>query len=277
MIPVSIYLGVDVGSSYVKLVALNDRGEVLLRSSRPSVEEFDGLARDLRDRALRALRMKPAAVLRTVATGYGRDRVSFATFKKTELACHALGAFKMIPNAMTLVDIGGQDNKVIRVREDGSVDDFALNRKCAAGTGSFLEVIARRLGAAMEELPALALRAQDRVVLSSFCTVFAETEILERVKMGEPKAELAMAAYRSIAKRVTEMARLTNPVVLSGGVGEYHPPVPRALEELLGAPVRTLPHSQFTGAVGAAWFALTAGTLPESREVVKATGPAVAR
>jgi len=251
-----VYLGVDVGSAYVKLVALNGRGETLIRLIQPSVEEFDGLTRDLRDRALHALRLKPDAVAGVVATGYGRDRVRFATSVKTELACHAMGAHRAAPEPMTLVDIGGQDNKVVKVRADGSVDDFALNRKCAAGTGSFLEVMARRLGTTLEALPGLAELAEGRGILSSFCTVFAETEILERMKAGESKADLAMAAYRSIARRIMEMARLGSPVVLSGGVAEFHPPVRRALEECLGVPVRVLPHAQFTGAVGAAWFAL---------------------
>ncbi len=258
-----LFVGVDVGSSYVKLAVVNETGEVLLRTLHASVEEFGSLSQALRDRALHELRVKPSAVIATVATGYGRDCVLFADAVKTELACHARGAFDSGRGAMTVVDIGGQDNKVIRVTAEGAVEDFALNRKCAAGTGSFLEVLSRRLGVSMEELSSLAKHAKTRQTLSSFCTVFAETEVLERMKAGEPREELAMAAYRSIAKRVMEMTKLVPPIVMSGGVVQYHPGVKQALEELLEISVEVAPQPQFTGAVGAAHFARLRAGLPQ--------------
>lgn len=257
----ALFLGVDVGSSFVKMTVITDGGVPVLRLHRPSTEEFSGLCRGMLDQIARELRISASAIGATVATGYGRDCVPFADEKKTELACHAMGAYLAFQREMTLVDIGGQDNKVIRVGKGGAMDDFTINRKCAAGTGSFLEVIARRLGVGLEALPKLADEARTRNILSSYCTVFAETEVLERMKAGEPREELAMAGYRSVAKRVYEMASLTPPVVASGGVMAFHPPVRRALEDLVGSPIDLVPHPQYAGAMGAAWFAkLLAGT-----------------
>ena len=157
---------------------------------------------------------------------------------------------------MVIVDIGGQDNKVIRVEADGERRNFRMNRKCAAGTGSFLEEMALRLGIGIAELDGLAARATEDLELGSFCTVFAGTELLTLIRAGKRPADLARAGYRSLIKRVLEMDVLRGTVVTTGGVFAHHPTMVRLLEDALGRSVIVPPHPQEIGAFGAALAAL---------------------
>jgi len=144
-------------------------------------------------------------IARSVSTGYGRDNVAWASDTMTEIACHGKGAFHHFRRAMTVVDIGAQDSKVIHLQADGRRTSFKMNRKCAAGTGAFLEEIAHRLDIPIGDLNGLAERAAKEVTLGSFCTVFTATEILERIRAGEKVEAIIKGAFRSVVKRILEM------------------------------------------------------------------------
>jgi predicted CoA-substrate-specific enzyme activase len=195
-------------------------------------------------------------VARTLATGYGRKNVSFADQAATEIHCHGVGCYHHLPHAITLVDIGGQDNKVIRLDEAGKRIDFRMNRKCAAGTGSFIEEIALRLAIDVGEMEALASGAEESVKLSSFCTVFAKTEILSHLRAGAPVSHIVRGAFQSVINRVVEMDPLDGHVVMTGGVVAHNPTVADILSDRLGREVTVPPYPQFTGALGAALEAL---------------------
>jgi predicted CoA-substrate-specific enzyme activase len=160
---------------------------------------------------------------------------------------------------VTVVDIGGQDAKVIKLGEDGRRLSHRMNRKCAAGTGSFIDEMALRLDVAIGELPALAEQYEEELQLGSFCTVFTATELLSSIRQGKRPADLARAAYKSVVKRVLEMDVLDNQVVATGGVVAHHPMVVALLGEALGREVIVPPHAQEIGAIGAALAARQAG------------------
>jgi predicted CoA-substrate-specific enzyme activase len=248
----SLYCGVDVGDSATKLVILDVAGEVRSRLVRASGVDYSATARACVTRALSETGAREEQLVRTVATGYGRHNVRFADASLTEIHCHGIGCYHALPRAMTIVDIGGQDNKVIRLDDSGRRVDFSMNRKCAAGTGAFIEEIANRLEVDLAEMDALARSTSEAVRLSSFCTVFAKTEILAHLRQGAQVAGIVRGAFQSVINRVLEMDSLSGEVVLSGGVVAYNPSVADILSERLGRSVKVAPHPQFTGALGAA-------------------------
>jgi predicted CoA-substrate-specific enzyme activase len=197
-------------------------------------------------------------VMATVATGYGRYQVGFAGSVQTEIHCHGTGCFHLMRRPVTVVDIGGQDNKVITVDADGRRVHFKMNRKCAAGTGAFLEEIALRLDLPASDLEALA-RGSEAVRLSSFCTVFAKTEILSHLARGVPVAAIVRGAFHSVVARIVEMDPLNGDVVMTGGVVAHNPTVAAILAERIGRPVAIAPEPQFVGALGAALIACQNG------------------
>jgi len=253
----AVFLGIDVGSTAAKAVVVDGAGAVRGRAVHPSGTNLAASARAAADGALAAAGGPPVA--RCVATGFGRRNAAFADDTVTEITCHARGAAAGVKPPFTLVDIGGQDNKVIRVGRDGRVEDFTMNRKCAAGTGAFLEEIARRLGLAIGDLEPAARRAAEEAEIGSFCTVFAATEVLQRIRQGTPVEAIARGALRSVVRRVAEMAEFRGAVALSGGVAAHHPLVAELLAEELGTPVAVVPDPQCAGALGAALIALGAG------------------
>ncbi|MCC6559682.1 MAG: ATPase, partial [Polyangiaceae bacterium] len=192
----------------------------------------------------------------TWSTGFGRhllDReLEVVSGTRTELDCHARGVHHYVAGALTIVDIGGQDAKIIRLDDSGRRVSHRMNRKCAAGTGSFLEEIALRLGVPVDELPGLASGWKQEVNLGAFCTVFTATEVLTLIREGTATPDLARAAYRSVVKRVLEMAEIVPPVVATGGVIAHHPMVGTLLGEALGTHVQVPVHPQEMGAFGAA-------------------------
>jgi predicted CoA-substrate-specific enzyme activase len=194
-------------------------------------------------------------VTRSVATGYGRKNVDLASDVKTEIACHARGAHHFFPMPITIVDIGGQDNKIIKLDAAGNRLDFKMNRKCAAGTGAFLDEIARRIGVRLEEMEGLARQSTEHVEIGSFCTVFSATEILALARRGAKVPDIVKGSFRSVVKRVAEMDPLTGTVVATGGVVAHNPLIVELLSEIIGSRVRTPPHPQLAGAIGAALFA----------------------
>jgi predicted CoA-substrate-specific enzyme activase len=252
VISAPLFCGVDVGASATKLVLVDERGEAASRVVQPTGVDFAASAAACLAQGLEEAGAKRERVARTVSTGYGRRNVEFADEALTEIHCHGVGCYHLFGRAVTIVDIGGQDNKVIRLDADGHRIDFGMNRKCAAGTGAFIEEIALRLGVPLGEMDALARGAAETVRLSSFCTVFAKTEILAHLRRGEPVAGIVRGAFRAVVDRVVEMAPLAGEVVLSGGVAAHNPVIAEVLAERLGRAVAIAPHPQFTGALGAA-------------------------
>jgi predicted CoA-substrate-specific enzyme activase len=252
-----LFCGVDVGASATKLVLVCDGGEVLSRVVLPTGVDFAAIAGTCRERALEEIGGAPEQVVRTVATGYGRRNVPFADAAQTEIHCHGVGCFSLLQRAMAVVDIGGQDNKVIRLGADGRRIDFAMNRKCAAGTGAFIEEIALRLGLNVADMEALAHGTDEAVRLSSFCTVFAKTEILAHLRRGASVESIVRGAFLSVVNRVMEMDPLDGEVVLTGGVVAHNPTIGEILSARLSRPVVVPPFPQFTGALGAALLAST--------------------
>lgn len=248
----ALFCGVDVGASATKLVLADAQGEVVSRAVLASGVDYDATARRCLGLALEQASTSESKVVATLSTGYGRHNVSFADSSLTELQCHGVGCYHDFPEAITIVDIGGQDNKVIRLGADGKRVDFKMNRKCAAGTGAFIEEIALRLDLPLEQMDDLAASTERSVQLSSFCTVFAKTEILSHLRRGAPVPEIVRGAFRSVILRVVEMDPLDGVVVLTGGVVAHNPTLAKLLEEKLGRAVRVPAHPQFTGALGAA-------------------------
>jgi predicted CoA-substrate-specific enzyme activase len=252
-------LGVDAGSTTFKAVAIDAAGAVVDRV----VEAADPRIEAQAARVLGALRARLGvdAAVPVGVTGYGRKRVPAAR-ALTEITCHARGAFHRTGRAGVLVDIGGQDTKVIRLGPGGQVADFAMNDKCAAGTGRFLEVILARLGVPLAEVVAQVARAARGVTVSSTCTVFAESEVVSLVAQGEPVEGIVKGLHVALARRVAALAGTLptgDAVLMSGGVA-LNAAMVAALAEALGRAVAVVPEPQLVGALGAALAACPALT-----------------
>jgi len=250
-----LFLGLDLGSSWSKAVLLDGEGEIAARALHRTGISFEDVAADLRRAALETAGADESRVACTVTTGYGRRNVAFADARRTEISCHAAGAFHHFPREMDVVDIGGQDNKIIHVRRDGAVANFLMNRKCAAGTGAFVEEIAHRLDLPLEKIEAYAEAATKEITLSSFCTVFSATEVIKLIREGEGPENLCRGIFNSVVARVAEMGPLGPFIVLSGGVVGAFPVVAQLLATRTGSQVEIPPHPQFLGAFGAALVA----------------------
>jgi len=250
-----VFCGIDIGASTAKLVLIGEDGEVVARAIRRSGVDYAAAAEANLAEALAVARLKREWISRTVSTGYGRGNVSWADDRATEIACHGKGAFACFRRRMTVVDIGAQDNKVIHLDEAGRRTSFKMNRKCAAGTGAFLEEIALRLDLPVSSLNALAERSTKEVALGSFCTVFTATEILEKIRSGERIEDIVKGAFRSVVKRIFEMDAVDGALVMTGGVVEHNPFLVRLVEESFGRPVLVPPAPQHVGALGAALLA----------------------
>jgi predicted CoA-substrate-specific enzyme activase len=246
---VSLALGVDVGSTTCKAVAIDRAGRVVARR----VEATDPRIEPQVARLLAELRAEAGGDGPVGATGYGRKRVPGAR-PLTEITCHARGAFARVGRPGLLVDMGGQDTKTIAVGPAGEVLDFAMNDKCAAGTGRFLEVILGRLRIPYAEVAGQVARATRAVPVSSTCTVFAESEVISLVAGGEPLEGILRGLHQALASRVAALARGAaggREVFMSGGVA-LNGAMVAALQEALGRPVQVLPEPQLVGALGAA-------------------------
>jgi predicted CoA-substrate-specific enzyme activase len=251
-----VYCGVDVGASATKVVLIGKDREFLGHRTHRSGAEGPKLAGEARDAILVELGLNGSDLASTVATGYARNEVDFADFTRTEIACHGKGCLYYFPGPITIVDIGGQDNKIIKLDEHGKRVDFKFNRKCAAGTGAFLEEIASLLELPIGELNALAEQAETPVKLGSFCTVFTKTEILTNFKRGDSIQDIVAGAYESVVRRIIEMDPLDGEIVVTGGVVDHNPYIIGLFEKTLGRPVQVPPHPQLTGAFGAALLAM---------------------
>ncbi len=251
-----IYAGIDVGSCTTKAVVINSKGEIVGSHVQRSGIDYRMAAEETLKKALG--NMEPNGI-KIVSTGYGRYNVDFATQKKTEIACHAKGGFTYFPMELTLVDIGGQDNKVIKINAEGKRIDFKMNRKCAAGTGTFIEEIAHRMNIPLEKLDFMARKARKRFRIGSYCTVFACTEILSHIRAGISPEELVRGIFESVIDRIMEMTLIEGAVLMCGGVVEYFPIVAELFEKRINGKVIVPPKPQLTGAYGAALFAREIG------------------
>ena len=249
-------MGVDVGSTTWKAVVIDGEGTVLASRVEPGEPNVDEQTR----RVLRELRQATGApeTVPTGATGYGRKLVKGSARELTEITCHALGAFRRTGRGGLLIDVGGQDTKAIQIGPDGKVRDFAMNDKCAAGTGRFLEVVLARLKVPYADIEQLVSRAAQTVAISSTCTVFAESEVISLISQGLPLEGIILGLHRSLAERIAALAgRLSadHSLMMSGGVALNRTLV-RAVEEKMGKPIAVVPEPQTTGALGAALSAL---------------------
>ena len=253
-----LYAGLDVGASRTKAVVIDAGKNALGSGVLKSGIDFQDTANRCLDRALEQAGEQHEVIAAMVSTGYGRKNVSAAGFTKTEIACHAKGCFHLFPSAMTLIDIGGQDNKVIKLDSTGRRIDFKMNRKCAAGTGAFLEEMAQRLDVPLAEMDGLARESKEMVELGSFCTVFSATEVLEKIRQGRKIEDIVKGVFHSMLKRVLEMDNLEGTVVMTGGVVAHNPYLAEMATEMTGKEILVPPFPQLTGAFGAALYGLEA-------------------
>jgi (R)-2-hydroxyacyl-CoA dehydratese activating ATPase len=252
-----IFAGIDAGSRAIKVVLLDDHNGKVLASCVADLGVKQGdLAKDLFNKALRKARINRQRISRIVATGYGRNAVTLADTTITEISCQARGVRHGMPDVRTVIDIGGQDSKLIRLNEDGSVRDFAMNDRCAAGTGRFMEVVASRLDVGLANVGRMVKKAKARASISSTCVVFAETEIIGLLASGEKRENILAGVQTSIATRIVAMAgrSVEEPIVFTGGVALI-PGMDKALREALGHRVILARDPQFTCAIGAALLA----------------------
>ncbi len=251
-------LGIDIGSLSTDVVLMNDKREIVASEVIATGASSKKAAEKAFQKVLEVTGLSERDIDYVVATGYGRIRVPFAREVVTEITCHAKGAHYFFPRVRTVIDIGGQDSKVIKVDPNGNVIDFVMNDKCAAGTGRFLEVMARTLEIELEEMGPLSLQGADKLSISSLCTVFAESEVVSLIGADHKREDICRALHIAIAKRIAAQARrvgVEEQVVMSGGVAKNVGMV-RELEKLLSTRLRMAPDPQIVGAVGAALIGL---------------------
>ncbi|WP_026362518.1 acyl-CoA dehydratase activase [Geopsychrobacter electrodiphilus] len=252
----AVFVGLDMGASRTKVVVIDAQGQMRGHAVKKSGIDFAATAAFCLDTALAQTGAARCDILAAVATGYGRNNVAFITQEsKTEIGCHARGCYHSFPEAITILDIGGQDNKIIKLDSRGRRDSFKMNRKCAAGTGAFLEEMSSRLDIPLAEMNDLARQATQVLKLGSYCTVFSATEVLENIRHGKPVADIVKGIFYSMIQRVLEMDALSEKVVLSGGVVAHNPYLVEMAAELIGRPVLLPEFPQLTGALGAALYA----------------------
>ncbi len=247
------FAGIDLGSTMTKVVIIDEDEKILARVESHTGAEHRRLANKVMEQALEQAKLPFDKITYVVATGYGRINVPFADRQITELTCHARGIVSLFPLARTALDIGGQDAKGLKIK-DGRLIDFVMNDKCAAGTGRFLEVIAKTLGLELEELGALSLKSQDRVNISNTCTIFAQQEIITRLSEGIPIEDIVAGLHEAIASRAAGMLRrlkIEPDVVFTGGVAK-NIGVVKAMRENLGYEVLVPEDPLISGAIGAA-------------------------
>ncbi len=251
-----ICAGIDAGSRMIKIVLMDSASRrVIAQGWADQGVEQERLARGLLEQLLRDNGAGMADVGNVVATGYGRAAVTIAGRTVTEITCQAVGVGRLCPQARTVIDIGGQDSKVIFL-ENSVVRDFVMNDRCAAGTGRFLEMVASRLGISIESLGRAGRASRKPAVISSTCAVFAESEIVGLLACGYPKEDIVAGVQKAVASRVRAMAGrgAISPVVLTGGVAMIEG-MDAVFADVLGCSVSIAPQPQMTCALGAALLA----------------------
>ncbi len=253
--------GLDVGSLTTKAVVMEEGGRVAAKAIADSTPRPAETGREVLRDALKVAGLEMGSLVSVVGTGYGRASLPFATRRVTEITCHARGACILVPGARLVLDVGGQDSKAIRIEAGGRVEDFAMNDKCAAGTGRFLGVMAQTLGTGLEGLGPAGLRSARDLAISSTCTVFAESEVVSLVAQGEGVEDIAHAVHAAMARRLAAMVRqvgLAEPALFTGG-GALNQDMVRSVGRLLSINFIVPPEPQFVGALGAAALGLDGG------------------
>jgi len=258
----AIVAGLDIGSLYTKalILRISSEGEKPLIISQLTLRSgslYKSTAYKAIDEALRLANLTKNDISSVVTTGYGRYVASFGDRVITELSCHAMGTNFLFPEVHTLIDIGGQDSKVIKIDDNGGVDNFVMNDKCAAGTGRFLEVMAQALEVELSQMGELSLRSEKEAAISSVCTVFAESEVISLLAEGCAKEDIIAGIHKAIASRIMGMigqVTVKERVSMSGGVAKNIGMV-GALEKRLGTKILVAENPEIIGALGAALFA----------------------
>ncbi len=255
-----ISAGIDIGSITSKVVLLNDG---VISGSKIGFTGYNSeyAGTSLFNSLIDEMGISSESIDSIVATGYGRNSVKFADKTFTEILCHAAGAFYMNRDIRTIIDIGGQDSKVISLNSDGTIRDFAMNDKCAAGTGRFLEVIARALEIDLESFSTLSLMSENPAPISTTCTVFAESEVISLIAKGTTREDIIAGVHDSVASRLSSMVYrvgLTSPVMMTGGVARNSGLV-KAIAIRLGIEIQVTDSAQINGALGAALLAMNKG------------------
>ncbi len=251
-------IGIDIGSLASKAVLVDNNRKIISYSIVPTGARSGAAGHEAYDRVLTQACLQPVDIAYVLSTGYGRANVAISNEQLTEITCHAYGAYTLNPGVRTVIDIGGQDSKAISLTDIGDVAKFAMNDKCAAGTGRFLEVMARALEIDLADMGDLSLKSKTKVEVSSMCTVFAETEVVSLIADSCNKVDIIAGIHRSIARRVGTMAEnigIRQRVMMTGGVAK-NTGVVRAMEEKLGTAILVPDEPQIVGALGAAIFAL---------------------
>jgi predicted CoA-substrate-specific enzyme activase len=249
--------GVDVGSTQTKAIVVDERGAIAGRALIDTGANVVVAAETAYVQALADARIQEEEVGYVVGTGYGRYRVTFGNTQVTEISCHGRGAVHLFPGTRTVVDMGGQDTKAIRIGPTGEIVDFCMNDKCAAGTGRFLGAVASALDIPLQDLGVIALQSDKPVKITTTCTVFAESEVLSWLGRGKKVEDILLGIHRSMVSRSVGLMRrvgIEQEVTFTGGVTRNVGMV-RELNEALGFDVNVSDEAHFMGAIGAALFA----------------------
>lgn len=249
-------MGIDIGSTSSKCVIMKDGKEIAAKSLVRFGAGTSGPERAIRQ-VLEEAGFRREMLSHVLATGYGRNSIDISDSEMSELSCHAKGARYLFPDAHTVIDIGGQDAKALRIGLNGMMESFVMNDKCAAGTGRFLDVMARILELEVSDLEKWGEQSTKQIDISSTCTVFAESEVISQLANGRDRRDIIAGVHRSVASRVAGLVKrvgIEPRVVMTGGVAQ-NSGVRRALEKDLGVEIYTSPLAQYAGAIGAALFA----------------------
>lgn len=250
-------IGIDLGSRTAKIVVLNSN-EIIHSNVTDTGVNPKVTSEKIFEQTLKDSNLKKTDIGKIYSTGYGRNIVPFADKVISEISCHARGVNFLFPQARTIIDIGGQDSKVILIGNNGKVSDFTMNDRCAAGTGKFLEVVANTLETTVDELGELSARSKEEFDINSTCVVFAESEIIGMIAQGKTPADITRAVHHSIARRTKNLVSQLHwqePVVFTGGVA-MNSGMQTALADILKTDMIIPENSFITGALGAALFAL---------------------
>ena len=251
-------LGVDSGSTSTNAVIMNEKREIVAFSVVRTGAKAGESAQKVLQEVLEKGGLAREDISWIVSTGYGRVSISYADENVTEISCHGKGAHYFNPAIRTILDIGGQDSKAIRLNEKGEVKDFVMNDKCAAGTGRFLEMIAHTLEIDIGELGAIALKSKEKIEITSMCSVFAESEVISLIANNREKSDIADGVCHAIANKAFSLLRrvgMEPDFMMTGGVAK-NPGVVRAIEEKTGHSLYICPEPEIVGAAGAALYAL---------------------
>jgi len=247
-----IVAAIDVGTECIKAIVMDESAGIVGRSVIPASGYFRHRVEEALDGALDDAKLERSDIDSISATGFGASCVENAAAQLGETACHARGAFFHHKGPMSVIDIGGRDPKVLHVNENGQVLEAHMVRRCAVGIGTFLMFTARHLDVHPTRLQELADDAEEPADIGSYCSVFAGSEVLEQLREGTNREQIALGAMRSVAERIFEIGGLQEPVRVTGGVAEYFPGVLKSLSEMTGIEIEAVPEPIMAGAIGAA-------------------------